>query len=89
MEEMMGPPSVPVTLFWKWRGDSRLADFTTRRVTIKQGRPTPPLPNLSTKHSQDLSVLIHGCAALRIARNRVVVRVFSYGLVSNKKEYLP
>jgi hypothetical protein len=87
MEEMMGPPSVPVTVFWKWCGDSHLANFTTtRRVTIKKGRLTPPLPNLSTKHSQHLAVLIQGCAALRIAGNKVVVRIFPYGLVSNRKE---
>jgi len=82
----MGPPSVSVTVFWKWCGDSHLVDFTTtRRVTIKQRRPTPPLPNLSTKHSPHPAVLMHGCAALRITRNCVVGRVFSYGLVSNKK----
>ena len=83
----MGPQGVPVTLFWKWCGGSHLVDFTTtRRVTIKQGRPTPPLPNLSTKHSQDPALIIPGCAALRIVRNRVVGRVSSYGLVSDKKE---
>lgn len=83
----MGPPSVPVTVFWKWCGDCHLADFTTtRRVTIKQGRPTSPLPNLSTKYSPHPAVLIHGSAALSIAKNRVVGRVFTYGLVSNKKE---
>jgi hypothetical protein len=78
----MGPPSVPVTVFWKWLRDSHLADFTTtRRVTIKEGRPTPPFPNLSTKHSPHPAVLMPGSAALIIARNRVVGRVFSYGLV--------